>query len=241
MDTIKIHHPGVRMIAHRGVSGLECENTAAAFVAAGNRSYFGIETDVHQTSDGRLIIIHDDSTGRVSEEALSVEGSTFDALRAIHLKDHHGLASRGDLVLPTLEEYLSICRKYEKTAVLELKNAMSEAAVRQVLGVLNDMRCAEQTVIISFDWNNLLHARRHAPDQRIQFLTGDAGDAEALAKRLAEHRFGLDIGHWAYTPEAADAMHKHRVEVNGWTVDSPADAERVMALGVDYITSNILV
>ena len=221
MDTIKIHHPGVRMIAHRGVSGLECENTAAAFVAAGNRSYFGIETDVHQTSDGRLIIIHDDSTGRVSEEALSVEGSTFDALRAIHLKDHHGLASRGDLVLPTLEEYLSICRKYEKTAVLELKNAMSEAAVRQVLGVLNDMR-----------W--------HAPDQRIQFLTGDAGDAEALAKRLAEHRFGLDIGHWAYTPEAADAMHKHRVEVNVWTVDSPADAERVMALGVDYITSNIL-
>ena len=102
------------------------------------------------------------------------------------------------------------------------------------------MRCAEQTVIISFDWNNLLYARRHAPDQRIQFLTGDAGDAEALAKRLAEHRFGLDIGHWAYTPEAADAMHKHRVEVNVWTVDSPADAERVMALGVDYITSNIL-
>ena len=35
-------------------------------------------------------------------------------------------------------------------------------------------------------------------------------------------------------------MHKHRVEVNVWTVDSPADAERVMALGVDYITSNIL-
>lgn len=53
------------MIAHRGVSGIECENTAAAFVTAGNRSYFGIETDVHRTADGQYIIIHDDDTKRV--------------------------------------------------------------------------------------------------------------------------------------------------------------------------------
>ena len=240
MNTIQIHHPGVRLIAHRGVSGLECENTAAAFVAAGNRSYFGIETDVHQTSDGRLIIIHDDSTGRVSEEVLPVEDSTFDALRAIRLKDRHGLDSRGDLILPTPEEYLSICRKYEKTAVLELKNAMPEKVIRQVLAVLKGMRYAENTILISFDWNNLLYVRRNAPEQHVQFLTGEINDAEALARSLAENRFGLDVSHRAYTPEVADAMHKYRIEVNVWTVDSPADAERVMALGVDYITSNIL-
>lgn len=52
MDTIKMNSRSVRMIAHRGVSGLERENTCAAFVAAGNRSYFGIETDVYQTADG---------------------------------------------------------------------------------------------------------------------------------------------------------------------------------------------
>ena len=42
MDTIHIDSRGVKMVAHRGVSGLEKENTASAFVAAGNRSYFGI-------------------------------------------------------------------------------------------------------------------------------------------------------------------------------------------------------
>lgn len=51
MNTISIQHGGAQMIAHRGVCGIECENTAAAFVAAGNRSYFGIETDVHRTAD----------------------------------------------------------------------------------------------------------------------------------------------------------------------------------------------
>ena len=37
-DTVRVRTPGVRMIAHRGLSGIEKENTCAAFVAAGNRS-----------------------------------------------------------------------------------------------------------------------------------------------------------------------------------------------------------
>ena len=63
-DTIKLGAP-VRMIAHRGVCGLERENTCAAFVAAGNRSYYGVETDVHRTADGKFIIIHDDNISRL--------------------------------------------------------------------------------------------------------------------------------------------------------------------------------
>lgn len=51
-DTLRLGLQGVNMIAHRGVSGLERENTCAAFVAAGNRSYYGIETDIHRTADG---------------------------------------------------------------------------------------------------------------------------------------------------------------------------------------------
>ncbi len=63
MDTIKIADKNhCRMIAHRGLSYIECENSMPSFVAAANRSYFGIETDVHVTSDGKYVIIHDDST-----------------------------------------------------------------------------------------------------------------------------------------------------------------------------------
>ena len=92
------------MIAHRGVSGLELENTCAAFVAAGNRSYFGIETDVHVTADGKFIIIHDSNTQRVATEAMVAEESTFEVLRGIRLKEADGTL-RCDLRLPSLEEY----------------------------------------------------------------------------------------------------------------------------------------
>ena len=73
MDTLKLDKGSIKMIAHRGLSGIERENTAAAFVAAGNHSYFGIETDVHRTADGKYIIIHDDVTGRVAVDNYPVE------------------------------------------------------------------------------------------------------------------------------------------------------------------------
>ena len=66
MDTEKYRALKTKTIAHRGLSAIECENTNAAFIAAGNRSYFGIETDVHVTADKRFVIIHDDTMKRVS-------------------------------------------------------------------------------------------------------------------------------------------------------------------------------
>ena len=51
MDTVKINKHQAKMIAHRGLSGLERENTNVAFVAAGQRTHFGIETDVYRTVD----------------------------------------------------------------------------------------------------------------------------------------------------------------------------------------------
>ena len=57
MTTKPVCFNGKKMIAHRGVSAMETENSNAAFVAAGNRTYWGIETDVHRTKDGKFIII----------------------------------------------------------------------------------------------------------------------------------------------------------------------------------------
>ena len=55
-NTIKIaDHGNTKMVAHRGVSGLETENTCAAFIAAGNRTYFGVETDIYRTADGKFV------------------------------------------------------------------------------------------------------------------------------------------------------------------------------------------
>ena len=91
MDTIKIDNKNVRMVAHRGLSGLEKENTCSAFVAACNRAtYFGVETDVHRTADGQFVIFHDDNTARVGIDHMVIEETTFDTLRKLQLTDIDG-------------------------------------------------------------------------------------------------------------------------------------------------------
>ena len=241
MNTIKIDKQGtsVKMIAHRGLSGLERENTAAAFVAAGNReAYWGIETDIHCTADGKFVIIHDDTTTRVSGKTYTVEDTDFDILRSLRLLDKGDDNTRWDLVLPTLQEYISICKKYDKVAVLELKNPMPEEAIVEIIKAVEAMDYAEHMVVISFSFDNMVFLRKHFPDQNAQFLL--VGWDDKWLEKLQEYNLGLDIKFTAVTPALVNKVHAIGQEVNCWTVDTPEDAARVIACGVDYITTNIL-
>ena len=241
MNTIKIDKQGsnVKMIAHRGLSGLERENTCAAFVAAGNReTYWGIETDIHCTADGKYVIIHDDTTTRVSGVEMTVEETDFATLRSLRLLDRESETPRWDLVLPTLEEYIGICKKYNKIAVLELKNPMPEACVMEIIKAVEAMGYADKLVVISFAWENMVLLRKNFPNQKAQFLLSKWDD-KWLAE-LQKYSLGLDIKHTAITAELVEKIHSIGQEVNCWTVDDPADAARVIECGVDYITTNIL-
>ena len=82
MNTIKFENKGnIKMIAHRGVSGLETENTCPAFLVAGVKSYYGIETDVHLTKDGKFLVGHDESFARVAGEDVIIEETDMEELR----------------------------------------------------------------------------------------------------------------------------------------------------------------
>ena len=240
MDAIRIDRKQAKMVAHRGLSGIELENTCAAFVAAGNRDYWGIETDVHQTADGKFVIFHDDVTGRVATQDIPVELSTFDHLRSLQLKEvrNHD-AVRVDLHMPTPEEYFSICKRYNKVAVFELKNPFDEARIEELVAIAKKEIGLENVVFISFFFNNLVLVRKFAPNANCQFLTGKDFSDTTKAK-LVEHKIDLDIYHLHVTPELVAEMHEKGILVNCWTVDDPDRAAALVEMGVDFITSNIL-
>lgn len=239
MNTVKITNPGKPlMVAHRGLSGLETENTCAAFVAAGNRSYFGIETDVHRTRDGKYVVFHDDTTGRLAAENVVVEETDYEVLRDMLLKQKDGAFGRTDIRIPSLQEYIAICKKYEKIAVLELKNHFDKEDVFEILEIIEDFGYLDQTIFISFDYDNLVFVKEKLPGQPVQFLTGQCD--EALVKKLAECGMDLDLYYKGMTPELARICRRYGVKINCWTVDSVEDADYLIECGVEYITSNIL-
>ena len=238
MDTIKFNRQHVKVIAHRGVSGIEKENTCSAFVAAGNRSYFGIETDVHMTADNQFVIIHDDNTARVGIDNLEIEKSTFQTLRELQLTDTDGVRGRTDLRIPSLAEYVSICKKYEKVGVLELKNRIPTEGIKEIIRIIQGLDYLASIIFISFDRENMFDIRTLLPEQPAQFLT-PAID-EAGLDLLAQYHLDLDIHYMGAYEELIRKAHDRGIKVNCWTVDTAKEAERLVGIGVDFITSNIL-
>ncbi len=238
MNTIKINSGKTLIVAHRGVSGLETENTCAAFVAAGNRSYYGVETDVHLTADGKFAIIHDNNTKRVSGEEYIVESTDFATLSEIRLYERGTTVKRSDLVIPQLSEYATVCRKYGKISVLELKSRFTEDKIAEMIEILRELGQLENTIFISFNIDNCKTVRRLLPDQKVQFLTSYWTDE--LIQTLVDAKLDVDIEHSQLTKERVDAFHAAGIEVNCWTCDDPVRGEQLVSFGVDYITSNIL-
>lgn len=238
MDTVKFNKKSVKMVAHRGVSGLERENTNAAFVAAGNRSYFGIETDVHITKDEKFIIFHDDTAYRLTGvDEVYIEQTNYEDLKKLYLTE--GLdVKRRDLIMPDLEDYISICKKYEKVAVLEIKNRMETKHLKKIVEIIKGMEYLENTIFISFSWENCTDLRELVPNGKIQFLCSKWEDS--LILDLKKHKLDIDIHFRALTKEIVETLHQNGIEINCWTVDNPDDAEQLASFGVDYITSNIL-
>ncbi len=239
MDTIKFLDKGnIKMIAHRGVSGLERENTNAAFVAAGVKSYYGIETDVHVTKDKKFIVVHDDDLLRVAGLDINVEETDFDILRKIRLKDIDEKTEREDLCLPSLSEYFSICKKYDKQAILELKNPMDKDMVWAIAEIAIKMGWFERVTFISFAAENLLALREKYPTASAQFLTETCTDEEIAF--MIENKLDADLFDDCVTKEKVDKLHAAGLVVNVWTTDRLEKARSLKKMGVDFITSNIL-
>ncbi|MBQ7796162.1 MAG: hypothetical protein IJ374_06350 [Lachnospiraceae bacterium] len=249
MNTIKIEKKQTEMIAHRGLSGLEPENSIPAFIAAGNRSYYGVETDVYVTKDGKFVVIHDDDTERVAGEYTVIEETLYENLKKIRLNDLSrleilagvekvDLKERRELVIPDLKDYINICKKYEKVCILELKNQFTPKDISRLVEEIKELGYLEQVTFISFQLPNLIELRKLLPEQTLQYLVNEF-DKEVL-ETMVKYRFDLDIRHTALTAEIIAAVHEAGRIVNCWTCDSKEEAEQLVSWGVDFITSNYL-
>ena len=230
MPTVKLeNHGNTKIIAHRGLSGLHLENTVSAFKAAGKASYYGIESDVHVTKDGKFIIFHDDTTRRLAKINLEIEKTDYKMLRLLPIKFHR---------MPSLSEYIICCKNSNKVAVLELKNPMTNENIEGIIKCISDLDYIDRTIFISFAAQNLMFIREIIGNQPVQYLT-EKFDSNIL-DLLTNNRFDLDIHYTALNREIIDLCHDNGIKVNCWTVNELGDAQRLVEYGVDYLTTNII-
>ena len=142
------------------------------------------------------------------------------------------------MIIPNLKEYVTICRKYGKVCILELKNEFSSKDIRRIVEEIRELGYLEQVTFISFALNNMIRLRELLPEQQLYYLTGEY--SQEILEALKQYGLNLDIYYRALTKEIVEELHGEGILVNCWTCDDRKEAERLVSWGVDFITSNRL-
>ncbi len=227
-------------IAHRGLSAEYPENTVPSFEAAGKSGFFGAECDVHSTSDGVLIVMHDDDVDRCADGEGNIEDLTFAEIQAMRIDAGHGIKNYPDLKIPTFEEYLAVCEEYGMVPYIELKK-LDTKYLPDLFALLDKYGFRENAVLISFEMDYLLAARELDENIYMMFLSNDPSKDEIDV--CAENGFGLDLNFGSmikYIPEFRYAKQKG-LKTAVWVVDFPFIAGFFHLIGVDTITTNRIV
>ncbi|HEX3926836.1 MAG TPA: glycerophosphodiester phosphodiesterase [Gemmatimonadales bacterium] len=213
------------IIGHRGVSGHALENSLTAFRLAtspGRWQCDAVELDVHVTADGELVVHHDDqlSTGEV------ISTLTLDRLR------RHSLAD--GFPPPTLREALDVLG--DLTVFVEVK-ALPAAADATLIALIRPNGATFRRQVHSFDHRIIARLHRQAPDLSLGVLScsrpldpvGPVLQAGAAVLWQESHLIDQEL---------VDQCQAHEVGVIAWTVNDPAEADALRAMGVMGLCGN---
>ena len=224
-----------KYIAHRGFALKKMENTIDAFKFASKSQCWGIETDVHVTKDGEYVAFHDDNTLRLCGEEYIVEETDFAKLSELRIND---ALNNTKVKIPTLGEFISICKSGNKNAVVELKNPMSNEQITGLVKQIQRQNYLDKTTLISLDLNNVITLRKMLPKQAIQLVTFNYD--EELIKLLAKQKIDVDIEYTCLSKERIKYCQNLGLKVNCWTLNDEKIAKHFEECGIDFITSNNL-
>lgn len=214
------------VMAHRGASKVERENTTVAFRRAAELRSDGVELDVRLCASGDLVVHHNPTLA---------DGRALLDLTKSQLPEH----------IPTLGESLDACAGMWVN--IEIKNDPDEPdydETDRVAHLVADLLArrgeSPRWLISSFRRETVDVMRRLAPNVATAWLTVDVTDAEALAESLvASGHAALHPWVGSLTHETVQAMHARGLAVNVWTCDDPIRMRELADWGIDGICTNV--
>lgn len=235
----------VEIVAHRGASYDAPENTLPAVELGWEQGADAVEVDIHQTSDGNVVAIHDRDTWRVTGKRGVVAEMRLDQLLLLDAGAWKAAQWSGTRI-PTLEQVLETVPP-SKTLVVEIK--CSKDVLPELERVLDASGKREQVMLIAFDYETISEAKQRMPDRPSYWLYGFSESEAAtygvrslddLLERVQRAGLdGLDVRHSGpWTARLADALRKLGKALYVYTVNDPDQAIRLRDVGVAGITTD---
>ncbi|WP_302274542.1 glycerophosphodiester phosphodiesterase family protein [Alistipes ihumii] len=222
---------GTQIVAHRGYWKTEgsAQNSIASLEKAIEIGCRGSEIDLILTTDGVLVLHHDDAIA-----GKRVDASTYAEIKDVKLSNGESL--------PTFDAFLTVARKQKGTKpIIEIKphqtKQKEDAAVLAALDAVRRAGMNKRVEYISFSKNICEQLIANGPKGiKVAYLGGDLSPRE-----LAERGYtGLDyhIGTMRAHEEWFDEARKFGLEINVWTVNDEGSMKYLIGKGVDYITTD---
>jgi len=250
-------HGQVTTIAHRGASGHAPEHTLAAYERALEMGADYIEQDLQMTSDGTLVVLHDDELDRTARGPAAyctgrVIDRTLNEIRECEISSWWTSSVGGEPIsgsperIPTLDDVLvrfgERARFYIETKQPSeapgMEQALLEALDRH--GLRPTSRGDRRVLIQSFDPESLQTLAELDPGLPLVQLMGRLpdGDLDAAMARIAGYAIGVGPSRRLVDESFMAAAQRHGLIVHPYTVNSAQDMERLIDLGVDGMFTN---
>lgn len=193
------------IIAHRGASYLAPENTLTAFRKAMEIGADGVEMDVQQTGDKKLVIHHDFLIDWHTDMRGQIYDMTMEELKALDFGSWKDVSYKDERIA-TLQEALALCREMDGTVVqLELKATIDNDS-DFVPRVIEEIRAADITdrlVVISFNHDLLRQAKQLMPELKVGVLVyGAMGDHGSAHRHVGDPWFAEQSGRGRFSTAA---------------------------------------
>ena len=227
--------PYPRIVAHRGGGALAPENTLGAMRLGASMGFKGVEFDVMLAGDGTAVVIHDETVDRTTDGRGEVSKMTYSDLLLLNTQNKEKI--------PKYEDAVRLCRELGLWANVEIKPAKGhERATGEVVARMTRelWKGAPITPLLSsFSPDALAAAQEAAPELPRGGLCDSLPDGwQSILKRL-----GCKAVHCNYQSlngKLAAEIHEAGYGILVWTVNDPAEARRLLAIGADCLVTDAL-
>jgi len=216
----------MKIIAHRGASGLALENTIESIQAALELNVDAIECDIRRTKDNKLIILHDPTTSRVSDSKLNVKDHTLAELQKIKLHNGHHIPSL-DQVLKLVDNRVPL--------VLDIKEGNLH---HELLHLLEKYPHTEISLTgLQYEEMHVIFLKR--PDISF-FVQSHFSPIEIIQTAKKLQAAGISLNMWLINPLTYLLARRNKLHIRVYTVNHPFMIRflKVLYPGIEVFTNN---
>lgn len=227
--------PGdVQIVAHRGNIRTAPENTMAAMRIAAAEMADCIEVDVQMTKDGIVVLGNDANLRRVAGVNRSIRSLTYEELQKLDVGSWF-LPKYGGERIPTLGAVLKFCKENDMNLQIEIKRTGHDQELPvHVAELIREFEMEPYCMITSTSLSHLMRIKELEPKLRTGYIVS-AAYGDVVPGQQVDF---ISIRHSFATKELVESIHEQGKQVYAWTVNIPAEMERLQKIGVDGIMTD---